>query len=185
MGIFSFTDHVVFQAENRVRPVERSASTRLRAHNVVRTFLASAHPFCAGNFTTCVVSCLLQTFSNLVGNVTTTFAGIASSMLKRTRCPDKRGGAPMGGATRLIEHVRWHIATRQASGSAQVEFSFHFFAGSLEEEKAAMRLWLSMLSSAAATRSPVSGGGSCERRQCCDQFVSAQSCWAPLYTDLV
>ena len=96
LGIFSFTDHVVFQAENRVRPVERSASTRLRAHNVVRTFLAgeraSAHPVCAGNFTTCVVSCPLQTFSNLVGNVTTTFAGIASSMLKRTRCPDKRGG---------------------------------------------------------------------------------------------
>ena len=99
--------------------------------------------------------------------------------------PRQERGAPMGGATRLIEHVRWGIATRQASGSAQVEFSFHFFAGSLEKEKAAMRLWLSMLSSAAATRSPVSGGGSCERRQCCDQFVSAQSCSAPLYTDLV
>ena len=38
--MFSFTDHVVFQAENRVRPVERNVSTQLRGHNVVRTFLA-------------------------------------------------------------------------------------------------------------------------------------------------
>ena len=166
--MFSFADHVVFQAESQVRPVERSVSTQLktaqRGPNVPRR---TAHPVCAGFHHVC---CEQPPDADVLGP-----RGESEDDLFRSRVFN-----PAAYTVPRVVGPRWEgtLGRLSMSGGAmhrarphevlQSSANLPLFAGSLGE--AAMRLQLSMLSSAAAagptttTTSPVSGGGICERR---------------------